>query len=86
MPVWTGMIGKAGEHQPQTIQQLCPCAEGTADARHTGALMQRQRSGSIQHLLHTGFGRLGHAAAGIGGERLKIALGTLGIQHTQGKG
>ena len=86
MPVRAAMIGKAGKHQAQTVKQLGSRTKGTADARHTGALMQRQRSRNIQDLLHTGFGSLRHAAAGIGGERFQIAPGALGIQHAQGKG
>ena len=51
-----------------------------------GALMERQRGGDIQRLVHTGLGSLGHAAAGIGGEGFEIASGALSVEHTQCKG
>ena len=86
MPVGAAVAGKPGEQEPQAVQQLRSRAEGAADTRHTGALVQRQGGGDIQRLLHTGLGGLGHAAAGIGGEGLQIPPGALGIQHPQSQG
>ena len=85
MPVGAAVAGKAGIHQSQTVEKLCSCTEGTPDAGHTGTLMQRQSSRNIQNFIHTGFGSLRHAAAGVGGESFKIAPGALRIQHTQRK-
>ncbi len=45
--------------------------------------MQRQCGGDIQHLVHAGFGRLRHSAAGIGGERFEIPARPFRIQHAQ---
>ena len=81
--VRAAVAGKTGIHEPQAVQKLRPCAEGAADARHAGALMQRQRRGNIQNLVHAGFGCLRHAAAGVGGECLEIAAGALRIQHAE---
>ena len=81
--VRAAVAGKTGIHETQAVQKLRPCAEGAADARHAGALMQRQCRGNIQHLVHAGFGRLRHAAASVGGKRFKIAARTLGIQHAE---
>ena len=86
MSIRTAVAGKTGIHQAQTVEQLCSCAEGTADTRHTGALMQCQCSGNIQDFIHTCPGSLGHAAAGIGGEGFEIAPGALSVEHTQCKG
>ena len=85
MPVGTAVAGKAGIHQPQTVEKLRSCTKGTPDTRHAGTLMQRQCSRNIQNLIYTGSGSLCHAAAGVGGEGLKIAPGTFRIQNTQGK-
>ena len=79
MPIRAAVAGKAGVHEPKAVQKLRPGAEGAADARHAGALMERQRGGDIQSLVHTGLGSLGHAAAGIGGECFEIAPGALGV-------
>ena len=86
MSIRTAVAGKTGIHQAQTVEQLRSCAEGTADTRHTGALMQCQCSGNIQDFIHTGPGGLGHAAARIGGEGFEIAPGALSVEHTQCKG
>ena len=86
MPIRAAVAGKAGVHEPQAVQKLRPGAEGAADARHAGALMERQRGGDIQRLVHTGLGSLGHAAAGVGGQGLQITPGTLGVQHPQRQG
>ena len=86
MTVRTPMTRQTRIHEPQTVEQLRSCAEGTADTRHTGALMQSQCSGNIQDFIHTGPGGLGHAAAGIGGEGFEIAPGALSVEHTQCKG
>ena len=53
MPVGAAVAGQAGIHQAQAVQQLCPGAEGAADAGHARALVQRQRGGHIQHLVHS---------------------------------
>ena len=86
MSIRTAVAGKTGIHQAQTVEQLRSCAEGTADTRHTGALMQSQCSGNIQDFIHTGPGGLGHAAAGMGGGGFEIAPGALSVEHTQCKG
>ena len=83
MAVGAAVAGQAGEHEPQTVQQLGTRAEGAADARHTGPLVQRQRGGDVKHLIHLCLGGLGHAAAGVGGQRVKVAARTLGIQHAE---
>ena len=86
MSIRTAVTGKTGIHQAQTVEQLRSCAEGTADTRYTGALMQCQCSGNIQDFIHTGSGSLGHTAARIGGEGFEIAPGALSVEHTQCKG
>ena len=86
MPIQAAVAGKAGIHQPQTVEQLCACAEGTADTRHTGALMQRQRSRDIQYLVYAGFGCLHHSSACVGRQGFEVAARPLGIQHAQRKG
>ena len=83
MPVGAAMAGQTGEHQPQTVQKLGAGAEGAADARHTRPLVQGQRGGHIQHLIHRGLGRLGHAPAGVGGQGLQIAAGPFRVEHPQ---
>ena len=83
MAVGAAMAGQAGVHQAQAVEQLGARAEGAADAGHARPLMQRQRGGHIQHVVHRGLGCLRHAAAGVGGQRLQIAAGALGVQHAQ---
>ena len=83
MPIGAAVAGQAGEHEPQTVQQLGTRAEGAADARHTGPLVQRQRGGDVKHLIHLCLGGLGHAAAGVGGQRVKVAARAFGIQHAE---
>ena len=83
MPVRAAVTREPREHQAQAVQQLGARAEGAADARNAGALVQRQRSGNIQHLVHIGLCGLRHAAARVGGERLQIAPGALRIQHAE---
>ena len=74
---------KAGIHQTQAVEQLCSRAERAADTRHTGALMQRQRGGDIQHLIYAGFGRLRHSAAGVGRQRFEIPARAFRVQYAQ---
>ena len=83
MPVRAAVAGKAGVHQAQTSQQLRARAEGAADARHAGALVQGQGGGDMQHLVHAGLRRLRHSSAGVGRKRLEIPARTLGVQDTQ---
>ena len=83
VPVRAAVAGKTGIHEPQAVQKLRPCAEGAADARHAGPLVQRQRGGDVKHLIHLCLGGLGHAAAGVGGQRVKVAARALGIQHAE---
>ena len=83
MPVGAAVAGKAGIHQPQAVQQLGAGAKGAADARHPRPLVQRQRGGNIQNLVHISFGGLGHAAARVGGKCVQIPARTFGIQHAQ---
>ena len=83
MPVRAAVGRQAGEHQPQTVQQLGAGAKRAADTRHTGALVQGQRGRNIQHLVHIRAGRLGHAPPRIGGKRLQIAAGPFGIQYAE---
>lgn len=83
MPVGAAVAGKAGIHQPQAVQQLGAGAKGAADARHPRPLVQRQRGGNIQNLVHISFGGLGHAAACVGGKCVQIPARTFGIQHAQ---
>ena len=85
MSIRTAVAGKTGIHQAQTVEQLRSCAEGTADTRYTGALMQSQCSGNIQDFIHTGPGGLGHAAARIGGKCVQIPAGAFGVKHAQRK-
>ena len=86
MPVGTPVTGQPGKHQPQAVQQLCAGAEGTADARNARPLMKGQRRGNIQHLIHLGFGRLGHPAPGVGGQGFQIPAGALRIENPQSQG
>ena len=83
MPVRAAVGRQAGEHQPQTVQQLGAGAKRAADTRHTGALVQGQRGRNIQHLVHIRAGCLGHAPPRIGGKRLQIAAGPFGIQYAE---
>ena len=86
VPIGAAVAGQAGPHQPQAVEELRPGAEGAADARHAGPLVQRQGRRDVQHLVHVRPGRLGHPAAGIGGQGLQIPPGALGVQHPQGQG
>ena len=83
MPIGAAVAGETGEHQPQAVQQLGSCAEGAADTRHAGPLVQRQRRRDVEHLIHLCLGGLRHTAAGVGGERVQIPARALGIEHTQ---
>ena len=83
VPIRAAMVGKTREHEPQTVQQLRPRAEGAADAGHAGTLMQRQRRRNIENLVHAGLRRLRQAAARVGRERLEIAARAFGIEHAQ---
>ena len=85
VPVGTAMAGQAGVHEAQAVEKLGPRAKGAADPRDAGTLVQGQRGGHIAQLVHLGLGRLGHAAAGVGGERFQIAPGALGVQNAQGQ-
>ena len=77
---------ETGKHQAQAVEQLGRGAEGTADARHAGTLMEGEGRRNMQHLIRLCPGRLGHPAPGIGGERLQIAPGPLRVQHAEGQG
>ena len=77
--VGAGMAGQPGEHEPQTVQHLRSGAEGAADPRNAGALSQGQGRRHITHLVHLGPLRLGHTAAGVGGEGFQVAPGALGV-------
>ena len=68
VPVGAAVAGQAGVHQPQAVEQLRPRAEGAADSRHAGPLVEGQGRRDIQHLVHVRPGRLGHPAAGVGGQ------------------
>ena len=83
MPVGAAMIRKAGVHEPQTVQKLRSRAEGAPDAGYPGTLVQCERGGDIQHLVHTCLGCLRHAAARVGGQCLQITPRPFGIQHAQ---
>ena len=85
MPVRAAVAGQAGEHQPQTVEQLRAGAEGAADAGHAGPLVQSERGRHVQHLVHVGLCGLRHAPPGVGGEGLEIAPGALRIQHAEGQ-
>ena len=80
------MAGKAGKHQAQAVQQLRARAERTADAGHAGTLMEGEGGGNIKHFVYVCLGRLGHAAARIGGKRIQITARAFGIKHAQRKG
>ena len=75
----------AREQQAQAVQQLGGRAEGAAHAGHAGPLVQGERGGHVQHLVHGGAARLRQAAARVGGERFKVAPRPLGVQHAQGE-
>ena len=79
------MAGQPGEHQAQAVEQLGAGTEGAADAGDAGPLMESQSRGDIEHLVHLGFGCLGHAPSRIGGQGLQIAPGPLGIEDAQGQ-
>ena len=68
------------------FRQLRPGAEGAADARHPRPLVQGQRRGHVEHLVHVRLGRLGHPPPGVGGKGLQIPPGALGVEHSQGQG
>ena len=48
--------------------------------------MQGKGSRHIEHLIHLCPCRLGHSSPGIGGQRVQITAGALGVQDAQGKG
>ena len=83
VPVRAAVAGKARVHEPQGVQKLRPGAECAADAADARPLVQRERRGDIEHLVHGGARRLRHAAAGVGGQSLEIAARALGVQHAQ---
>ena len=83
MPVGAAVAGQAGVHQTQAVEQFCPRAEGAADSRHAGPLVEGQGRRDIQHRIHIRPGRLGHPTAGVGGQGLQIPPGALGIQDPQ---
>ena len=68
MPIRAAVAGQAGVHQPQAVEQLRPRAEGAADPRHAGPLVEGQGRRDIQHLVHIRPGRLGHPASCVGGQ------------------
>ena len=77
--IGTAVAGKAGEHQPQAVQQLRPRSKGGADAGNGGSLMQGKGGGNVQHLVHIGASCLSHAPPCVGGQRFKISARALGI-------
>ena len=79
MPIGAAMAGQTGVHQAQAIEQFGAGAKGAADAGHAGTLVQCQGGRDIQNIINRSPGRLGHAAAGIGGKGLQIAAGAFGI-------
>ena len=83
MAVGAAVTGQPGKHQPKAVQQLRSRAEGAADAGHAGPLVQRQRSGDVQYLVHLRLCGLRHAPPGIGGQGFQIAPGAFGIQYAQ---
>lgn len=86
MPVGAAVAGKPGVHEPQAVKELCPGAEGGTDAGDAGPLVEDQGSGDVEHLVHLSLGGLGHAPAGVGGERLQVAPGALCVEDPQGQG
>ena len=85
MSIGAAVAGQTGVHQPQAVEQLCPRAEGGADAGNAGTLVEGQGGGNIKHLVYMGLRGLGHTPPGIGGQGLQIAPGTLGVQNAQGQ-
>ena len=85
MTIRTAMAGKAGEHQPQAVEQLCCCPESRTDARNRRSLMQCQRRRNIQHLIHIRSRCLRHPPARVCRKRFQITSRSFGIQHPQRK-
>lgn len=86
MAIGTAVAGEPGKHQPETIEQFRAGAEGAADSRNPGPLMEGQSRRDVQYLVHRSFGRLGHPAPGIGGKRFQVPPGPFRIQDPQGQG
>ena len=83
MPVGAAMGGQAGVHEPKRIQKLGHGPEGGADPRDARALVQSQGRRNVAHVVDLSPRGLGHAAPRVGGERLQVAPGTLGVNHAQ---
>ena len=86
MAVGTSVACQTREHQAKAVQEFCSGAEGTADARHSGTLVQRQRSRHIENIVHRRFCCLGHTPAGIGRQGVQIPAGAFCIQDAQRQG
>ena len=85
MSVRTSVAGKPGEHEPETVQKFSSGAEGAADAGHPGTLVKGQGGRHIQYLVNLCFCCLCHAPPCVGGKRVQITAGALGVQNAQGQ-
>lgn len=86
MTVGASVACQTREHQAKAVQKFRTGAEGTADARHSWALVERKCRRYVEDLVHRRFCRLGHAPTGIGGQRVQIPPGTFRVQDAKGKG
>ena len=73
MTVGASVACQAREHETQAVEQFAHCAEGAADAGHTGPLVQCERSGHVTHVVHIGAFGLRHASARVGGKGFEVA-------------
>ena len=76
VPVGTAVAGQPGVHQAEAVQKLRPRAEGAPDPGHAGRWWRASAAGTYSTWSTVRLGRLGHPAAGIGGQGLQIAPGT----------
>ena len=70
-------------HQPEAVAEFRKRAESTADVRHRGALVKRERGRHVLYLVHVGGFGLGEPAARVRGQRFEVAARALGVQHAQ---
>ena len=80
------VVAQARVGQAQGVEHLGGGAEGGAHPGHGRALVQSQGGGHVHDLVDVGAGRLGQAPTRVGGQRLQIAAGALGVEHPKGQG
>ena len=84
--VGAAVAGESRIHEPETVQQLCACAECAADTGNARALMKSKSGRHIEYVIHIRFCGLGHPPPCVCGEGVQVAPRPFGVEDAQGEG